>query len=228
MLKNMAKKIVQKWRVHKHRHIFSASPHFLGKGLKISRKCLAHGNTEIYDNVTILDNVTIGYGTSINRSTVLASCQIGRYCSIGQDCIIGGGNHEIEATSTSQLKHKMIKALYPDLNPNKNYNPYEHPPIIGNDVWIAAKAIILQGVSIGDGAIVASGSIVTKTVPPYAIVAGNPAKVIRYRFSEEKIEALKKWKWWTKDIDQFDKCELELFLSGKQWYELKTGSSKVQ
>jgi acetyltransferase-like isoleucine patch superfamily enzyme len=67
---------------------------------------------------------------------------------------------------------------------------------IGNDVWIGTSAIILSGVKIGHGAVVAAGSIVTKSVPPYAIVGGNPAKIIKYRLSEEKIEELLEMKWW--------------------------------
>lgn len=71
-------------------------------------------------------------------------------------------------------------------------------PIIGNDVWIGANAIILQGVTIGDGAIIAAGAVVTKDVPPYAIVGGVPAKVIKYRFSDEVILKLLQIKWWDK------------------------------
>ena len=71
--------------------------------------------------------------------------------------------------------------------------------IIGNDVWIATDVRILGGVTIGDGAIIATGAVVTKNVPPYAVVGGVPAKIIRYRFSSDQIEWLLRFKWWNKD-----------------------------
>jgi acetyltransferase-like isoleucine patch superfamily enzyme len=74
---------------------------------------------------------------------------------------------------------------------------------IGNDVWIGQSAIILRQVSkIGDGAVIGAGAVVTKDVPDYAIVAGSPAKVIRYRFSQENIQKLKKEQWWNKSIEE--------------------------
>lgn len=71
---------------------------------------------------------------------------------------------------------------------------------IGNDVWIGANVIILDGIEIGDGAVVAAGSVITKSVPPYAIVGGVPAKIIRYRFEKDKIEKLLILKWWDMDL----------------------------
>ena len=82
--------------------------------------------------------------------------------------------------------------------------------MICNDVWIGTNAIILKDVTVGDGAIIGAGSIVTKSVPPYSIVAGNPAKIVKYRFNNDEIEALLKIKWWEwpdhiieKNIDNF-------------------------
>lgn len=72
--------------------------------------------------------------------------------------------------------------------------------VIGNDVWIGAYAKIVEGVRIGDGAVIAAGAVVTKDVPPYAIVGGVPAKIIKYRFEEKQIKQLLELKWWNKDI----------------------------
>ena len=84
--------------------------------------------------------------------------------------------------------------------------------VIGNDVWIGHNAIILPSVSnIGDGAVIGAGSVVTKDVPPFAVVAGNPAKIILYRFSEEKIREIMKSPWWGKDINEL-KNEFDSFL----------------
>ncbi|EPZ37468.1 transferase hexapeptide repeat containing protein [Anoxybacillus ayderensis] len=89
---------------------------------------------------------------------------------------------------------------------------------IGNDVWIGANSIVLDGVKIGDGAIVAAGAVVTKDVPDYAIVGGVPARVIRYRFNEEIIKQLKVIKWWDIDLNNLKNYEnqfedIELFLN---------------
>ena len=77
--------------------------------------------------------------------------------------------------------------------------------MVGNDVWIGQKATILPGVHIGDGAIIGACSVVTKDVPPYSVVAGNPAEVKKYRFDKETIDLLLKLKWWDKDIEEIKK-----------------------
>lgn len=95
---------------------------------------------------------------------------------------------------------------------------------VGNDVWIASDVLIVGGIKIGDGAVVASGSVVTNDVPPYAIVGGVPAKVIKYRFEPQKIEKLCDMKWWKKDtewikqnISRFD--DIDVFLSADEMQE---------
>jgi tetrahydrodipicolinate N-succinyltransferase len=77
-----------------------------------------------------------------------------------------------------------------------SWNDFGKPPVVGNDVWIGSAAQVLQGVTIGDGSIIAAGAIVTKDVPPYAIVAGVPARIIRYRFEPSEIDILLRLKWW--------------------------------
>ena len=76
------------------------------------------------------------------------------------------------------------------------YNRFEQPCSVGNDVWIAAGAHVLRGCNVGDGAVIAAGAVVTKDVPPYAVVAGNPAKIIRMRFDDNIINKLIESKWW--------------------------------
>ena len=89
-----------------------------------------------------------------------------------------------------------------------------HSPInIGNDVWIATDVKIMQGVTIGDGAVIAQESLVTKSVPPYAIVGGNPAKIIRYRFSPSEIEQLLELKWW--DLNEGQIKEIAKYLTSR-------------
>lgn len=84
------------------------------------------------------------------------------------------------------------------------------PIHIGNDVWIGARSIIMDGVSIGDGAIVAAGSVVTKDVPPYAVVGGSPAKIIKYKFSQDIIDRLEEIQWWNLPDEEITKV-VDLF-----------------
>jgi acetyltransferase-like isoleucine patch superfamily enzyme len=88
----------------------------------------------------------------------------------------------------------------------------EHlPVIIGNDVFIGANVVILDGITIGNGAVIGAGSVVTKNVPDFAVVGGVPAKLIKYRFSPNQIEALSKIKWWEFDEDQLKEVEKTFF-----------------
>ncbi|KAA0690874.1 antibiotic acetyltransferase [Halopseudomonas laoshanensis] len=108
--------------------------------------------------------------------------------------VIGGARHPMEWVGMSPVFYSgrdSVKSKFSE-------HPLELVPkaTIGNDVWIGRSAIILSGVSVGDGAVVGAGSIVTKNVPPYAVVAGNPAKIIRYRFEERIIRELMSIKWW--------------------------------
>ena len=123
--------------------------------------------------------------------SILNGSSIGKFCSIADNLqLIARGSHMIDWVTTYpfQVKWGMDVPLH-DL-------PSQSPITIGNDVWIASNVKIKQGVTIGDGAILATECFVTKDVPPYALVGGNPAKIIRYRFTEEQIEALLEIKWW--------------------------------
>lgn len=126
---------------------------------------------------------------------------IGKFCMIASDVtfIMNGANHLSEAISSYPFavfgkgwEHAMEGKRYPS----------KGDTIIGNDVWIGYKATIMPGVKIGDGAIIASNATVTRDVPPYTIVGGNPAKEIRKRFSENKIERLLELSWWDWSMEQ--------------------------
>lgn len=128
------------------------------------------------------------------------SVVIGRYCSISSGAKIMGGHHPYHRFTTSRLTYREE---FEDIAQKtggdwkvKPYNTIMEGPIIGNDVWIADGVLIKGGISIGDGAIIAANAVVTRDVPPYAIVAGVPAKIIKYRFSEEIINSLLELKWW--------------------------------
>lgn len=120
--------------------------------------------------------------------------KIGSFCSIAQEVLILlGGNHSLDWVTTFPFEKE------PEVftnRPDKLYEASKGDVIIGNDVWIGRRVIILSGLNIGDGAIIAAGSVVTKDVMPYTIVGGNPAKFIRKRFDDTTISALLKIKWW--------------------------------
>ncbi|SEH25134.1 CatB-related O-acetyltransferase [Selenomonas sp. KH1T6] len=121
---------------------------------------------------------------------------IGKYCSMADDILFMANNdHEYHTAGTYPFF--MVDSTFPSRYKGQNTaKRVKRQIIIGNDVWIGARALICAGVRIGNGAIVAAGAVVTKDVPPYAIVGGNPARVIKYRFGRETIDFLQKVKWW--------------------------------
>jgi acetyltransferase-like isoleucine patch superfamily enzyme len=120
---------------------------------------------------------------------------IGRYCSIADKVeILLGGNHRVDWVTTYPFSALMD--LWPSAPRAKDYHTSRGDVAIGHDVWLGSGAIIMSGVTIGDGAVVAAHALVTKDVPPYAIVGGNPARIIRYRFEPETIAELLDIAWW--------------------------------
>lgn len=125
---------------------------------------------------------------------------IGKFCMIasGVTFIMNGANHLTESISTYPFA--IFGEDWKDSMEGKAY-PTKGDTQIGNDVWIGYNATIMAGVTIGDGAIIATDSTVVKDVPPYTVVGGNPAKEIKKRFTEDEIKRLLDLKWWDKDID---------------------------
>lgn len=126
---------------------------------------------------------------------------IGKFCMIasGVKFIMNGANHLTEAVSTYPFA--IFGNGWEGAMDGKSY-PYKADTVIGNDVWIGHNATIMAGVTIGDGAVIATNSTVTRNVAPYSIVGGNPAREIRKRFDEKKIEHLLKLRWWDWDIEK--------------------------
>lgn len=148
----------------------------------------------IDEGVRIFPDVEVGDYTCVNGDALLESGSIGKFCSIAANVAIGAGEHPLHFLSTNVATYENI--TFGLIDKKKRIEQKKRPPIIGNDVWIARDAIILRGVNIGNGAVIAANAVVTKDVPPYAIVAGSPAKIINFRFDEKTIDILQKSKWW--------------------------------
>jgi len=135
----------------------------------------------------------IGKYSRVNSGAKIAYTDIGNFSGISFGSRVGVGGHPTQMVSTSLIFHKrnIIKDEWA-----KEINFTKGRVEIGNDVWVGMHAMILTGVKIGDGAIIAAGSVVTKDVPSYAIVGGVPAKIIKYRFEPEVINKLLEIKWW--------------------------------
>jgi len=186
-------------------------------------------STDLHDvcigvNVAILvgvhlEHVHMGDFSYVSNYSRLVNVSVGNFCSIGPHVQIGLAPHP------SRIFVSTYPAFYSDYNEgcplsfrkNKIFNDEVPETGIGNDVWIGSNVIIPGGIQIGTGVIVATGSVVVKDVPPYAVVGGNPAKIIRYRFPEEQIKALLESEWWDWPIEKIrqhadDFSDVEKFL----------------
>ena len=145
-------------------------------------------------------NIEIGmysYGGCFDVDRIAPFTKIGRYCSFANNVCVLGQNHLTETKSTHPYFYNPSFG-YVDKQLNRVNRLY-----VGNDVWIGSNVTIVPSVGrVGDGAVIGAGSVVTKDVPDFAVFAGNPARLIRYRFSENTIARLKEEKWWDKSIEE--------------------------
>lgn len=149
-----------------------------------------------------INNSSIGRFTYISADTKINRAIIGSFCSIGQECIIGGlAKHPVDWLSTHPVFFSCRRQANFSFVDEDIFNE-QLDVKIGHDVWIGARVMILDGCKIGDGAIIAAGAVVNKDVPPYAIVGGVPAKLIRFRFEKNQIAKILGMKWWSWSIDE--------------------------
>ena len=169
-----------------------------------------------------ISETEIGDYTYISNNSHISKAVIGKFCSIGPNLLCGWGIHPTNGISTSPMFYSTLKQNGISLVEENKVE--ERKGIqIGNDVFIGANVTILDGVSIGDGAVIGAGAVVSKDIPDYAIAVGCPIRILRYRFDDGKIEALKKIRWW--DFNNEDLSQVEsYFFDIEQFIDLKLDS----
>jgi acetyltransferase-like isoleucine patch superfamily enzyme len=161
------------------------------------------GNNSIAGGTSISGYLKIGLGSTISSNCYIhGHIIIGKYCQLAGNIGIFSSNHPTNYITTFTSK-AFLNGVLKKNSQNGSVN-------IGNDVWIGHGAIILKDVKIGHGAIIAAGAIVTKDVPPYSIVGGNPARILKFRFSDEIINKLLEIQWWDYSAD-FIKINIDKF-----------------
>jgi chloramphenicol O-acetyltransferase type B len=166
-----------------------------------SPDCKFSSHNRIYRRAS-LRNMSLGRMSYVAELSRIGFADIGAFTSIGPNVLLGGlGQHPVDRLSTHPAFYSARLQAGDTFSESDLIE--ELPRVsVGSDVWIGAGSIVLDGVNIGDGAIIAAGAVVNKDVPPYAIVGGVPARIIRYRFDEETIDALLEWRWWDLDNNQ--------------------------
>jgi acetyltransferase-like isoleucine patch superfamily enzyme len=152
---------------------------------------------------------------SYTHSPFPVDFSLGRYCSVAWDVKFPGPRHPMELLSTSLFIMESKPDLWMIFNEdhdkefqNVQPNPQKAGTIIGNDVWIGQDATVMRGLTIGDGAVIAASAVVTRDVPPYAIVGGNPARHIKFRFPADIIDELIALRWWRYDYPVLNRIDL--------------------
>lgn len=146
------------------------------------------------DSFSVVVDAKIGEYSYIGEHSSLICAEIGSYCSISNYCAVGGGSHPTDWVSTSPMFNSS-KGILKNKYSNNEYNPHKKT-IIHNDVWIGSHCLIKSGVTIGNGAVIGMGSVVTKDIPEYEIWAGNPARFIRKRFDDDIVNQISEIQWW--------------------------------
>lgn len=171
----------------------------------VGDRCILETNTELHrcalaSDVAVqprctLNEVALGRFSYVAREAFLAQVRLGAFCSIGPRALLGCGEHPADLVSTAPVFYSPLRQC--GVSFTAAPHPVERRPItVGHDVWLGARVFVRDGVTIGDGAIVAAGAVVTADVPPYAIVGGVPARLIRYRFAPAAIARLLALQWW--------------------------------
>lgn len=167
------------------------------------------GGVFIRSNDISIGRYSILNGPNTDLRTAVNPLKIGNFCSIARGATFHEFNHDFEKVTTYYMKKNFFGGKMVDEVTSKG------PIILGNDVWIGANSTILSGVNIGNGAVIAANSVVTKDIPPYSIAGGIPCKVIRKRFEEDVVSYLQELKWWNWPVDRIKRNEDFFGLTGR-------------
>ena len=173
----------------------------IDEGCCIDGESTLAGETHILESCTISKSKISEY-SYVGKNCLIQNAVIGKFCSIASDVLIGLGTHPLDQFSTSPVFYRKRNTFGIGLvDRDLEFDEYKDIEI-GQDVWIGTRSIVLDGVKVGHGAVIAAHAVVTKDVPPYAIVGGVPAKVIKYRFEEARIRELLAMEWWNWELSE--------------------------
>ena len=185
-------------RLHSSKH--ESGDLIIGRDVDGINHAFFEGKNVIGRRAKFSQEVRIGYATTIGTDSILhGPLRIGNYCQLAPRVGIYGKNHPTSYASIYVNKNLFAGRL--------KDNSQIQSVSIGHDVWIGHGAIVLKGVEVGNGAIIGAGAVVTSSVPDYAIVVGNPARLLKMRFSDDVIELLKRFEWWTMKTDELAEYE---------------------
>jgi phosphonate metabolism protein (transferase hexapeptide repeat family) len=185
--------------------------------------------TEVGARTKLLE-VSLGDYSYVVNDSDIAHATIGRFCSIAAMTRINPGNHPMQRATQAHFTYRA-STYFPGEADDEAFFDWRraHGVTLGHDVWIGHGAIVLAGRSVGTGAVVAAGAVVTKDVPDYTIVAGNPARVVRRRFPKDIAARLQRLAWWDWDHDRlraalpdFRRLDVEAFLETYEAHEPET------
>lgn len=217
--------------MRRRRQLAKALPGFWASAFSYADPdCCFEGYNQLYRGALVYRS-TLGRATYLTEGARVSHSSLGRYCSIGHQAMVGGlGRHPTDSLSTHPAFYSSAEPSGLNFGVAGDFDELPWTDI-GHDVWIGARAIVLDGRRVGNGAIIGAGAVVTRDVEPYAIVAGLPARVVRYRFAPETVRELCNWPWWELSLLEVAAIARQLagcpLVTPEQVLALRAGSSVV-
>jgi virginiamycin A acetyltransferase len=198
------------WRIMNYFHDHKVEAWNVGAQTKVGRRVIIRKGVEVGNHVSIGDFSYIS-----GPRSYIESATIGKFCSIARQTVIGVGNHDHKLVTTHPF---IVSPEFGGIIERRVHSDQKPAPIIGNDVWIGLNSIVMRGVTVGDGAVIAANSVVTRDVLPYTIVGGVPARYLKDRFPTDvcsKLQQIRWWDWTEPDLRSRAACfaDVESFIS---------------